>query len=223
MASKPHVILLGSPGSGKGTQAKNLACSAGFTHLSTGDLVREQIDLKTELGLKIKQIVESGEFPSDEIIVELVSNFVRSNDNAIIFDGFPRTSNQAKIFLAQFSELVESGSVYIFYIDVPDELVVQRLTKRFMCSECGSIYSDDIPLKKDGVCDACGTTSFTRRVDDQEDSVRKRLSVYAEKTKPMIDYLKSKLPYFTINGDQDPTDVARDIQQVLAEEKLKIV
>jgi adenylate kinase len=218
VSQKPHFILLGPPGSGKGTQAKILASKIGYCHLSTGDLIRAQIKTGTPLGLKIKSIVESGEFPKDEIVIKLVTLFMKICSTGVIFDGFPRTLSQAKAFMELLPEK-QAKLIFSVHIDVPEDVIINRLTKRYMCEGCGAIYSDDFSLKRKGVCTSCGSTSFMRRKDDQKEAVKTRLSVYSKQTRPMVDFLSEKLPFFIVDGMQELEKVTCDILEALERQK----
>lgn len=215
MLFTPNIILLGSPGSGKGTQAKILQEKMSYNHISTGDLVRSEIDSQSSLGTKIKGIVDSGDFPDDEIIINLLKKCLIKGSKKCIFDGFPRTKDQAVFLLGLLSDLASKEPIYTFYISVPDAVVINRLTKRYMCANCGSIYSDDIPLKNSGVCNSCGSSSFLRREDDKEVAVKKRLDVYYKKTKPLFDFLKEKTSFFQVNGDQPASLLTKEIVNIL--------
>lgn len=213
MLGAQYVVLLGPPGSGKGTQAKKIASQTGYCHLSTGDLVRDHIKAQTALGRKIQSVVESGAFPKDDIIIELVHHFIKKASSGIVFDGFPRTLPQAETFMTLLSCL--EGKTVAIRIDVPEYAIIERLERRYMCSACGEIYSDDLPLQKEGACDSCQNTSFIRRKDDEKDAVRKRLSVYATQTEPIVQFLSKRLPFFIVDGLQKPAGVTCDIMKIL--------
>lgn len=185
-----RVILLGAPGAGKGTQADAIEDMYGYKQISTGDLIRAEVSAKTKIGLKVKTIMEKGELVSDDIVIELLKNRLKQDDivGGYIMDGFPRNRHQAE----ELSRM-ETDREIVIYLDVMNEdVVVKRLLSRLTCSGCGAIFNalSDTP-KKAGKCDDCGGT-LIQRADDNEETIRNRISVYKEQTQPEIDYYLEK-------------------------------
>ncbi|MEM1582121.1 MAG: adenylate kinase [Candidatus Bathyarchaeia archaeon] len=183
-----RIIILGPPGSGKGTYASRLSVILGIPHISTGDMVREEIKAQTEIGKKIKEYSDRGELVPDEIIVRLLLERLRKPDaqKGFILDGFPRTFKQAEI-LEKISEID-----VVLNLNVPDEIIVQRLSNRLTCKQCGAIYNRlTLKPRVDGVCDVCGGELYQRE-DDKPEVIRERLNVYKRSTEPLINYYKEK-------------------------------
>ena len=185
-----NIILLGPPGAGKGTQAKVLEEARGFKQLSTGDMLRVAVAAGSEIGLKAKAIMDRGDLVSDEVIVAVVGERMNQPDvkNGVVFDGFPRTPAQAEaldVMLASRGQKLDA----VVEMKVEDEELVKRISGRFTCATCGKGYHDSFARpKRDGICDVCGGTKFTRRVDDNEKTVRDRLNVYNRQTAPLVSY-----------------------------------
>ena len=182
------IVMLGAPGAGKGTYASRLNKNLSIPHISTGDIVRDEIKAQTKLSTKIKQYSDKGELVPDEIIIQLLANRLKNPDceKGYILDGFPRTINQAKT-LEKISKID-----FTINLIVPDQIIITRLSNRVTCMKCGAIFNLlTLKPKKDGVCDNCGGELFQRR-DDQPEVIQERLNVYREKTKPLIQYYKKK-------------------------------
>lgn len=182
-------VFLGPPGAGKGTLAGEVAKEYGMVHISTGDLFREAIKNGTELGLKIKAVIESGALVSDDLTIALLKERLDKNDwadNGFILDGFPRTIPQADAL----SSIVKLDAV--INLDISDEEVISRLSGRRICSKCGrSFHVQFMKPQKEGTCDACSSNLITRE-DDKEEAIKKRLENYNKQTQPLIDYYKKK-------------------------------
>ncbi len=211
-----NIILFGPPGAGKSTQAKRLADFYGIQHISTGDILRENIREGTELGLAARAYMDRGELVPDEVIIGIVKNRLKEKDcsKGFILDGYPRTIPQAdalSVFLKEIGKHIDA----VINLEVPDKVLVDRISKRFMC-KCGESYHTvSNPSKKGNICDLCGAEIF-QRADDKEEAVQKRLNVYKRQTQPLIDYYSKKGILVTIGGDQAIDEVFRNIKAVTA-------
>ncbi len=212
------IVMLGAPGAGKGTQAKKIADRYQIPHISTGDIFRANIKMGTELGMKAKTYMDSGNLVPDSLTLELVVDRLTKDDckNGYVFDGFPRTIPQAK---ALSGALAAKGEKLDFAIDieVPDENIVTRMGGRRACLQCGATYhvAFNAP-QKEGVCDRCGA-ALTQREDDKPETVLKRLGIYHQQTQPLIDYYQKKGCLARIDGTKDVEEVFRDIMDLLGE------
>ncbi|HOJ20548.1 MAG TPA: adenylate kinase [Armatimonadota bacterium] len=203
-----RLVLLGAPGAGKGTLAKQLSKALGVVHISTGDIFREEVAAGTELGKKAKSYMDRGALVPDEVVIGMVKQRLSRPDvNAgFILDGFPRTVPQAE---ALDKVLEESNQPLDAVLDivVPEETVVRRLSGRRVCRQCGAIYHiDNMPTKQEGVCDKCGGEVY-QRDDDQPEAIRQRLKVYAEATAPLTDYYRTKGLLRPVDGTGTPEEV----------------
>jgi len=211
------VILLGPPGSGKGTQAKELATRRGLVQLSTGDMLRSAVAAGTEIGIKAKPIMEKGRLVPDEIVIGILAERIEKPDckNGVILDGFPRTLAQASALDAVLQRMkVKIDAVIELKVD--DQELMDRISGRFTCARCGAGYHDRFKRPKvSGVCDACGSTDFVRRPDDRAETVRDRLMVYYRETSPLIGYYYCKGNLESVNGMAEIDAVAASISAVL--------
>lgn len=201
-----RIILLGPPGSGKGTQAKLLSKKYSIPHIAMGDILREEVAKKTPLGKKVNVYMSKGELVPDEIVIEVLKKRLQEADcvNGFILDGFPRTLNQAKALDNMLNELNLKIDAVI-YIDVPDEEIMKRLSLRRTCKVCGRIYNLHYnPPKQDGKCDVCGGELIIRD-DDKPEVIKNRLKVYNDQTKPLVNYYETHKLLIRING-VDPID-----------------
>jgi adenylate kinase len=209
-----NLILMGPPGSGKGTQAKRLVRENNFFHLSSGDILRQEIDQKTPLGISIEKTVSQGSFPGDEIIINLVEKAIKGK-TGVIYDGFPRTIPQALSLENLFVHQNSQGSVVAIFLDVPNDLLMERLTGRFSCCGCGAIYNDYFKRPRhEGSCDHCGGTSFSRRGDDQKTSVENRLKVYHEQTLPVKNFYQDRGLLKVVSGQGADQEIFEKISSV---------
>jgi len=194
-----RIILLGPPGSGKGTQASHLSEKLGFPKIATGDLLREAVRQQTPLGLKAKAVMERGELVSDELVGEIVRERITQPDcqSGYILDGFPRNVNQAK-----FLEKIDSSrQEVVIDLEVDEEEIVRRLSARRICPQCQAVYNlEEKPPRHEGKCDNC-QADLIQREDDRPEVIRKRLEVYRHQTRPLVEYYKGKGNYQKIKGD----------------------
>ena len=207
---KSKIVLLGPPGAGKGTQAEIMSNKLGFTRLSTGDMLREAVRNGTELGKKAKTYMDAGGLVPNDIIIGMMKEKIESLSGAFLLDGYPRTIEQADAL----ATIVDVDLA--INIDVADEVLVDRLTKRRSCPKCNAVYHlTNKPPKKDGVCDSCGAELY-QRDDDKEETIRNRLKVYRENTFPLIDYYSKKGKLVTIKGNEGTIDdVFSNIEKAL--------
>jgi len=212
-----NLILLGPPGAGKGTQAKRLEERHHLIQLSTGDMLRRLVASGSPLGLEAKQVMESGAYMPDEIIVEMIGERIGGKDaeDGFILDGFPRTTGQAQALDGMLSHKGLKLDAVV-EIRVDEVALVERITGRYACANCGRGYHDTFEMpKKAGVCDVCGSTKFTRRKDDNAETVRARLDIYREQTAPILPYYRAKGILKTVDGMADIDEVTRQIERVL--------
>lgn len=210
------IIMLGAPGAGKGTQAKQIADKYQIPHISTGDIFRANIKEGTELGMKAKTFMDQGALVPDELTVALVVDRIQKDDckNGFVLDGFPRTIPQAEVLDKTLAEMGEKMD-YAIDVDVPDENIVNRMGGRRACVNCGATYHIvNIPTKVEGICDKCNSETILRD-DDKPETVQKRLSVYHEQTQPLIDYYKSQGILKTVDGTRPMDDVFAAIVEIL--------
>lgn len=210
------IILLGPPGAGKGTQAQRLVEKRGMVQLSTGDMLREAVAKGTPTGLKAKAIMAAGELVSDAIVSALISERLdASSDKGAIFDGFPRTGHQAaalEILLDERGRKLD----HVIELVVDEEALVERITGRFTCANCGAGYHDKFKQPKvEGTCDVCGSHDFKRRPDDNEQTVRTRMAEYRAKTAPILPVYEEKGLVRRVDGMGSVDEVAAAIDAIL--------
>lgn len=217
MEAGKRIVLIGPPGCGKGTQAKRIEDATGMVHLSTGDMLRAAVAAGSPIGQKVKAVMESGQLVSDQIIIEMVAERIKQPDCAkgFILDGFPRSIPQAEALgeMLHDNGLPMDGAIEI---RVPDAFIVERITGRFTCAKCGVGYHDKFQKPKvDGVCDKCGGTEFARRKDDNEETVRTRLSAYHDVTAPIVGFYEKGGILKVVDGTKAIDLVTQDIMAVL--------
>lgn len=211
-----NLILLGPPGSGKGTQGRRLAERLGIPQISTGDILREAVREGTPLGLKAKAYMDQGKLVPDEIVIGIIKERLEADDTkkGAIFDGFPRTVPQAEALERILGELGRKIDAVID-IEVSDEEVLRRLTGRRTCRNCGAMYHVVFnPPKREGVCDVCGGELY-QRDDDKEETIKNRLKVYREQTEPLEAYYEKKGILRRIKGEASIEEVEREILELL--------
>ena len=212
------IIMLGAPGAGKGTQAKQIADKFGIPHISTGDIFRANIKEGTELGKKAKGYMDAGELVPDELVCDLVVDRIQKDDcaNGFILDGFPRTIPQAEALTEALAAIGQKMD-HAIDIEVQDAQIIERMGGRRACVGCGATYHIiNIPPKKEGVCDRCGQNLILRD-DDKPETVQNRLNVYHEQTQPLIDYYKEQGILSAVDGMMSMDDVFAAIVGIVGE------
>jgi adenylate kinase len=206
------LVLIGCPGAGKGTQAKKLSKHYNIAHISTGDLLRDQIKRGTELGIKVSKIMDEGGLVSDDIVAAMLAERIKEPDcaNGYILDGYPRNVSQAEGLNA-----ITGGLDKVICINVDDAVIVDRMTGRRGCPKCGSMFHIKYnPPKAEGVCDACGEKLIQRK-DDNEETVKNRLKVYHETTAPVINYYDERKLLSVVDGIGDIDEIFNSIVTAL--------
>lgn len=215
------IVLMGPPGAGKGTQAKLISNMYSVPHISTGDIFRKQISEKTPLGIKAKETIDKGQLVPDDITIHLVEERIGLEDCRVGFllDGFPRTVVQA---LALESYLNRSNDKLdaVILVEVPRSEILQRMTGRRVCLNCGASYHINFnPTKVEGKCDVCGN-EVVQRVDDQDETVKRRLHIYDEQTLPLIKYYEENSLLHVIDGTLNIKEVSNNICNILGSESI---
>lgn len=212
------VILLGPPGAGKGTQATRIMASQGLVQLSTGDMLRAAVAAETEVGKKAKEFMAAGKLVTDEIVIGIIADRIEEDDckSGFLLDGFPRTVAQAE----SLDTLLKDKNLKVdavIEMKVNDESLVDRITGRYTCANCNQGYHDtNLKPQQADVCDSCGSTNFTRRSDDNRETVVSRLATYHTQTAPLLPFYEDKGVLNTIDGMADIDDVSLQIQDVLS-------
>ena len=212
-----NIILLGPPGAGKGTQAKELNRRHGLVQLSTGEMLRAAIASGSDLEKKVKTIMETGALVPDDTMIRMISERIDRPDcaNGFILDGFPRTPAQAEALdgmLARQNLKID----YVIEMSVDVEILTKRIVGRYSCAECGAGYHDEFQKPtRSGICDHCGTNDFSRRSDDKPETVRARLDAYETQTAPLLPYYQKQDSLVTINAMDEIANVTAEIEAVL--------
>lgn len=209
-----NIIFLGAPGSGKGTQANILSQEISIPAISTGDILRFEVKNESEIGLLAKKYMDSGSLVPDEIVIGIIKKRIleKDCDNGFILDGFPRNINQAISLDANLNKINKSISSVVM-IDVPDDAIVKRITGRFSCKNCATLYNKFFNNTKiEGVCDNCGATNFISRSDDNEEAIINRLRVYHDDTEKLIKFYEKKDLISKVNGLKHIDQVKKNIK-----------
>jgi len=206
---KSTIVLLGPPGSGKGTQGEKLCSEFGYVKLSTGDMLREAVKNQTELGKKAKEYMDAGALVPNDLIIGLMKEKIKEANGKVILDGFPRTIEQADALSGQMEVDLALN------LDVADEELVKRITMRRSCPDCGAVYHLlwNAP-KADGVCDKCGAKLY-QRDDDTEATVLNRLKTYREKTLPLVEYYGKKGKLVTVEGVGSIDEIYEKVKKIV--------
>ena len=210
-----NILLLGKPGAGKGSVAKEFKEKMNIIHLSTGDIFRNEIQTKTELGILADSYISKGLLVPDEVTNEIIRSVLKKNpEGNYLFDGYPRTVNQAKFLKEAMAELGMKLDG-VFDLETSDELVIVRLSSRRVCKTCGMIYNTrNHNPKVDGVCDVCGG-KIIQRADDKEEAIKERLKVYNAQTKPLIEYYTNEGLLHTVDSTKDSDELFKDILNII--------
>ena len=213
-----NLILLGPPGAGKGTQAKRLEQSHGLVQLATGDMLRAETASGSDLGQRIKAVMDSGALVSDAIVIEALERRVASPEakNGVILDGFPRNVPQAEALDAMLARH-KLKLDHVILMEVDEAELTRRLAGRFSCKGCGASYHEDNHRpRRQGVCDVCGCTEFLHRPDDRPEAVKTRFEVYRQQTAPILPYYRAKGILSSVDGMGEMDTVTQQIEAVIA-------
>jgi adenylate kinase len=216
-----NVILLGPPGSGKGTQAKRIEQSRGVRHLATGDMLRAATASGSELGQRVKGIMDSGQLVPDAIIIDMIAARIAEADcrDGFVLDGFPRTVPQAQALDEMLAQR-RLGLDHVILIKVDEAALIDRLAGRFSCARCGASYHErhNRP-RNEGVCDACGSREFIHRPDDRPEAVTARFEVYRRQTEPILPYYRERGILRVVDGMAGIDEVTRQIEDVIGPDR----
>ena len=213
-----NLILLGLPGAGKGTVSERIVDKYHLAHISTGDMFREAMANKTPVGLEAKKYIDKGDLVPDEVTAKLVEERLTNPDtsNGYILDGFPRTVVQAQM-LDKITNKLDKPLTNVIALDVPEKVLIDRLSARYMCKNCGATYNKiSNPTKVEGTCDRCGGHEFYQREDDKPEVVKNRLRVNEKMNTPLRDYYKKEGILSVVNGNQKPEVVFEEIDKILS-------
>jgi adenylate kinase len=213
-----NIVFLGPPGAGKGTQAVDMAKKLGICHISTGDILREAVRQGTPLGKKAKAFMDKGELVPDAVVVDVVVEALKKGAcrKGWLLDGFPRTRVQAEELEKKAAALSMRGVELVLYLNVSDQVVIDRLAGRRMCRKCGASYHVKfMPSAKEDVCDKCGGELYLRD-DDKPETVRNRLAAYRRDTAPLIAYYRERKLLVEVDGGGSPEAVRKSIEDAVA-------
>lgn len=214
-----RLVVLGAPGAGKGTQARNLAKIFNIAHISTGDILREHMKNETPIGVFINDMMKKGQLVPDDLVINLVRERIQeeSSKEGFILDGFPRTLVQAEVF-DNLSKEMSLSLDHVISVNVEDAVIIERMSGRLVCPKCGAMYhAIYYPSKKGDICDVCGE-KLIQREDDKAKTVKNRLKIYHTVTEPIIDYYKMKNILFEVSGIGDMNDITDTIVGYLTSE-----
>jgi len=210
---KKIILLLGLPGSGKGTQGAILSKELALPHISTGDIFRKMILDESKESKMLAKYMNEGKLVPTDLVNKIVRQFILSDEchEGCILDGYPRTLGQAEYFIENIDT-----NVNVIFFDVADDIVVKRILGRISCVSCGRLYNEyfDQP-KKEGVCDECGATEFAARADDDESTILSRIEEYKKETLPLIEYYKHKGKFFTVNAGESKEQVVNELASII--------
>lgn len=212
-----NLILLGLPGAGKGTASERIVDEFHLAHISTGDMFREAIANETPVGLEAKSYIDNGNLVPDEVTAKLVEERLQQKDTekGFILDGFPRTTVQAEL-LEDITKRLDKRLTNVISIDVSEDVLIKRLSARYMCKACGATYNKiSNPIKVEGKCDRCGGSEFYQRDDDKPEVVKNRLEVNKKMNTPLKDFYDKKGILSSVNGEQTPDKVFEEIYDIL--------
>ncbi len=212
-----NLILLGLPGAGKGTASERIVDEFHLAHISTGDMFREAIANETPVGLEAKSYIDNGNLVPDEVTAKLVEERLQQKDTerGFILDGFPRTTVQAEL-LEDITKRLDKSLTNVISIDVSEDVLIKRLSARYMCKACGATYNKiSNPTKVEGKCDRCGGSEFYQRDDDKPEVVKNRLEVNKKMNTPLKDFYDKKGILSSVNGEQTPDKVFKEIYDIL--------
>lgn len=212
-----NLILLGLPGAGKGTASERIVDEFHLAHISTGDMFREAIANETPVGLEAKSYIDNGNLVPDEVTAKLVEERLQQKDTekGFILDGFPRTTVQAEL-LEDITKHLDKRLTNVISIDVSEDVLIKRLSARYMCKACGATYNKiSNPTKVEGKCDRCGGSEFYQRDDDKPEVVKNRLEVNKKMNTPLKDFYDKKGILSSVNGEQTPDKVFKEIYDIL--------
>lgn len=206
---KSHLIFIGAPGSGKGTQASKFVGEKGFKHISTGDLLRAEIAKQSDLGKEVKQVMDAGQLVGDDLVIRLLQANINLSASQYIFDGYPRNLSQSQTL---DKEVLKGAPSTAVYFEINMGKLVERLTNRRTCKDCGAIYN--LISKKPkitGKCDQCGSTNLVQRADDKEDVITNRLKVFQETVEPVLQYYQDLGRLMRVDAEQSPDVIFNQI------------
>lgn len=212
-----HLVLLGAPGAGKGTQVERLKGKLGLVHIAAGDLLRKAVKEGTLLGQKAENFIKQGRLVSDDIVLELLEDKTREEKKGFILDGFPRNLWQAK----KLDEILHRENRrldLVINLEVKESTIIERLSRRLVCSGCGRIYNKENLEDSSSICRVCGA-SFFQRDDDNAEATKERIKTYLKHTRPLISYYRKKKILYNIEGEQSPEEITRKILNFLGKKE----
>lgn len=218
-----NIIFIAPPAAGKGTQSEKLVTKYNYTHISTGDLLREEIKKDSDLGKEIKSLIDQGKLVPDEIVTKMLENKLASTKGNFILDGYPRVYKQAEILATIFEELnICNDDVVAIYLDLDENIATKRALGRLTCGKCGKGYHSNIQElmpKNEGYCDDCNET-LTKRDDDNEETFKVRFNTYVNETSPLLNYYREKGILKIVDSNKSSNEVFEEIEQILTGDRL---